>query len=182
LNFGNAPFRVHPGFGFNHHHRRYGNVTPFYGGYYGGGYYLPYAYGYPMDVVEPGVDDTLEQDYATGPTILDRSGYPPDYAAHRAQEDYRAELQSRQRDDLDAQQPAQPAPQEVAAQPATVLVFKDGHKVEIGNYALVGGTLYDLSDGRAKKIALASLDLPATVKQNDERGVDFRLPAGTKLN
>ncbi len=50
------------------------------------------------------------------------------------------------------------------------------------NYAIVGETLYDLSDGRAKKVALAELDLSATEKQNDERGVDFRVPAAMKSN
>jgi hypothetical protein len=63
-----------------------------------------------------------------------------------------------------------------------VLVFKDGHQQEVSNYAIVGGTLYDLSDGRSRKIALAQLDLPATVKQNDGRGIDFELPAGVRLN
>jgi hypothetical protein len=63
-----------------------------------------------------------------------------------------------------------------------VLVFKDGHQQEILNYAIVGGTLYDLSDGQSRKIALAQLDLPATVKQNDGRGIDFELPGVSRLN
>jgi hypothetical protein len=50
------------------------------------------------------------------------------------------------------------------------------------NYAIVGTTLYDLSEARTKKVALAELDLPATVKQNDDRGVEFRLPAGVRAN
>jgi hypothetical protein len=62
-----------------------------------------------------------------------------------------------------------------------VLVFKDGHQREILNYAIVGPTLFDLSDGLTRKIALAELDLAATVKQNDDRGVDFQLPASAKL-
>jgi len=36
---------------------------------------------------------------------------------------------------------------------------------------------YDLGQGRAKKILLADLDLPATIKLNDEMGNDFRLPS-----
>jgi hypothetical protein len=75
-----------------------------------------------------------------------------------------------------------PPPQPVADQPRTVLVFKDGHQQEISNYAIVGGTLYDLSDGRSRKIAVAQLDLQATVKQNDARGIDFELPAASGLN
>jgi hypothetical protein len=63
-----------------------------------------------------------------------------------------------------------------------VLVFKDGRQSQVLNYAIVGETLYDLSDGRAKKVALAELDVSATEKQNDERGVDFRVPAASKSN
>lgn len=185
LNFGNTPFRMHPG--FRNHHHGFGHGTPFYGGYYAGGYYpggyyLPYSY--PLEVTEPGVDDSMEQNYSSGPTIFDRSGYSRQpYIARPAEGDYRADLQASRRADLDSQAPAQPAQQqEVAPQPETVLVFKDGHTTEILNYALVGDTLYDLSDGRAKKIDLAALDLPATVKQNDERGVEFRLPGVAKVN
>ena len=63
-----------------------------------------------------------------------------------------------------------------------MLVFKDGHEQQVVNYAIVGSTLYDLSEGRTRKVALTELDLAATVKQNDQRGIDFQLPAGTKLN
>jgi hypothetical protein len=64
----------------------------------------------------------------------------------------------------------------VVAQPATVLVFKDGHRSDVGNYAIVGDTLFDFAEGRARKILLADLDLPATRKANDERGVEFTVP------
>jgi len=69
----------------------------------------------------------------------------------------------------------------VAAQPSTVLVFKDGHRSEVLNYAIVGDTLFDfdLADGRTRKILVSDLDLPATRKANDERGVDFQIPAST---
>ncbi len=69
-----------------------------------------------------------------------------------------------------------PEPAPVTAQPSTLLVFKDGHQLEVLNYAIVDGTLFDLGDGRARKIQLADLDLSATQKANDDRGVDFRLP------
>ena len=68
--------------------------------------------------------------------------------------------------------------QSVVAQPSTVLVFKDGHKAEVENYAIVGTTLFDFGgEGRTRKIRLADLDLTATQKVNDERGVDFHVPA-----
>jgi hypothetical protein len=64
----------------------------------------------------------------------------------------------------------------VVAQPSTVLVFKDGHKSDVLNYAIVGDTLFDFAEGRSHKILLADLDLPATRKANDDRGVDFQIP------
>ncbi|MGA2358561.1 MAG: hypothetical protein ABSF66_06145 [Terriglobales bacterium] len=45
------------------------------------------------------------------------------------------------------------------------------------NYAIVGDTLFDFGTGRTKKILLTDLDLPATRKANDDRGVDFQVPA-----
>lgn len=63
-----------------------------------------------------------------------------------------------------------------AAGPTTALVFRDQHVEEIRNYAIAGGTLWVLNEQAAKKIPLAQLDLDATVKKNDERGVDFQVP------
>jgi hypothetical protein len=183
-NFGRIPFQPHPGFGFphagfgfGHHHHNHGFVNPA----FGGAYYVPYAY--PAYVMDPGAYDSMETDYAAPPNS-DQSG--PDQIRHELDalrstvEDYRDELRSeRQRD----QPQAKPEVEQPAAnQPKTVLVFRDGHQMEIVNYAIVGGTLYDLSEGRTKKVELAELDLPATVKQNDDRGVNFQLPAGLKRN
>lgn len=72
---------------------------------------------------------------------------------------------------------AAPPAEPVADQPSTVLVFKDGHKTEVVNYAIVGDTLFEFSGGRTRKILLADLDLPATQKANDDLGVDFQVPA-----
>jgi hypothetical protein len=59
------------------------------------------------------------------------------------------------------------------AAPPTVLVFRDGHKVEAQNYAVAGQTLWIFSEQRARKVPLADLDLESTRKANDERGVEF---------
>jgi hypothetical protein len=64
----------------------------------------------------------------------------------------------------------------VEAQPETVLVFKDGRHSDVLNYAIVGDTLFDFEQGRTRKIQLADLDLEATQKANDDRGVDFKIP------
>ena len=68
----------------------------------------------------------------------------------------------------------------VTVQPSTTLVFKDGHQSDVINYAIVGDTLFEFAEGRTRKILLAELDLPATQKANDDRGVDFQIPAIAK--
>jgi hypothetical protein len=61
--------------------------------------------------------------------------------------------------------------------PMTTLVYRDGHKSEVRNYAIVGGNLIDLTKSPVmKKIPLDSLDLVATRHENEENGVDFHLP------
>ncbi len=71
---------------------------------------------------------------------------------------------------------AAPAPAPAQEQALTILVFQDGHQVEVRNYAIVGDQLYNFSDSGPRKIGIAELDLEATRKLNDDRGVEFRLP------
>lgn len=59
----------------------------------------------------------------------------------------------------------------------TVLVFRDQHKEEIGNYAIVGQTLWEFAQQKTIKIPLSDLDIPATVKANEDRGVTFSVPS-----
>jgi hypothetical protein len=61
-----------------------------------------------------------------------------------------------------------------------LLVFKDGHQQEIGNYAIVGDTLFDLGAFVAHKIKLADLDLKQTIDKNEQRGVEFNVPSQYK--
>jgi hypothetical protein len=66
---------------------------------------------------------------------------------------------------------------------ATMLVFRDGRHEETANYSIIGDTLYEYADywtngSWAKKVQISDLDLAATVRTNDERGVKFVLPAG----
>jgi hypothetical protein len=72
-------------------------------------------------------------------------------------------------------------PQEGAAIiPATVLVFHDHHQQEIRNYAIYGQTLWNFLPQQVEKISLNELDLAATIKANDERGLSFRLPSSRR--
>jgi hypothetical protein len=75
----------------------------------------------------------------------------------------------------------EPSPADARQQIPVVLVYLDGHEQEITNYAIVGPTLYDLGTFVAHKIPLAALNLKATIKANDDRGVDFSVPAWVKV-
>jgi hypothetical protein len=150
-------------------------------------YYYPYWYAVPVpysadasDADNSDEDTDEDPDYQGGPTVFDRRGsgaasyVPPvdDGPAHP-----RAGLE----------QAAQDAPvasntDGVPVLDPTVLIFKDGHQLEIENYAVVSQTLYDLTPGHHRKIALADLDLAATEQLNDDRGVTFELPSSAQAN
>jgi hypothetical protein len=134
--------------------------------------YIPYPVPYAVEAD----DDSPDTDYihAPGP----RRPAPPDKRAEDrdpARNDSAPKLDASSKPAL-AELEAEP----VAAQPLTVLVFKDGHQSDVVNYAIVGDTLFDFGAGRTKKILLADLDIPATRKANDNRGVDFQVPASVK--
>jgi hypothetical protein len=73
------------------------------------------------------------------------------------------------------------SPSDAREQIPVVLVYRDGHEQEVTNYAIVGPTLYDLGTFVAHKIPLAALNLKATIKANDDRGVEFSVPAWVKM-
>jgi len=64
--------------------------------------------------------------------------------------------------------------------PPTVLVFRDQHKEEVSNYAIVGQTLWSFSAQKTRKIPLTNLDVPATEKANDDRGITFHIPGANE--
>jgi len=74
-----------------------------------------------------------------------------------------------------ARQAAAPPPPVKENEP-TVLVFRDGDQSEVRNYAIVGQTLWALTEQRARKIALSNLNVEGTKKVNADRGVEIRLP------
>jgi len=66
--------------------------------------------------------------------------------------------------------------------PHTVLVFRDGRREEIEKYIIQGSVIEASSDywsagSWTKKIPIAELDVPATLKINEERGGKFNLPS-----
>lgn len=133
-------------------------------------YYIPY-YDYSFDDDDQAPEQpqaTPQEEYMGGPTIFDRRGPGTAYFPPPAP----PETQPAQEPSPEPAAASQPVP----ALPATVLIFRDGHRMEVSDYAIVGETLFDLTPGEYQKISLAELDLPATQQQNDNRGVDFKLP------
>jgi hypothetical protein len=150
-----------------HPHRHNNAYLPWGGAIYGAPYYGYYDSGSDVADDPPG-------DYNGGPTIFDRRG--PGTAPAPAPAPYSSRASN------DGPPPDSDSEAPASDQPQTVLVFKDGHQVEVGNYAIVGNTLYDLTAGHRQKISLGDLDLTATSKQNDDRGIDFQLPAPNEAN
>jgi hypothetical protein len=157
---------------FSRHHNHFSGFSgfvPFYA--------TPYT---PVIMMQsPDDEQPTDEDYRGGPTIFDRRG-----SGQASRDSFRDDDRSR-RDERESQpaapeQVVQPAPTPVADQPPTVLVFKDGHQLEVQNYAVIGDQLYDLTPGHRRKIALSELDLTATATQNDDRGIDFELPIAAR--
>jgi hypothetical protein len=159
-------------------HRRHHPRFPFFGGGV-----VVYPYYYPTIIDQAPVDDAMEkEDYRGGPTIFDRRG-PGNYDAIdsyvKRSEELRQMREERDREELEEAKAEIPsrAHETIADEPATILVFKDGHKTEVNNYAIVGDELYDFTPQHHRRIALADLDIPASVKANDALGIDFRVPS-----
>jgi hypothetical protein len=143
------------------------------------GYGCGYGYGYPYFYggIDPywwwDSDSSYDQDQQ------DQTGLANEMNAQSLDEQ-----RMRQQNDQDAYARRAPTPRYQAdpteSDPATVLVFRDQHKQEIKNYAIVGQTLWNFSPQRTQKIPLSNLDLPATEKANEDRGIDFHLPGANE--
>jgi hypothetical protein len=159
----------HFGGGFNRpffHHPRLVTRGPYFG--YGGYYRHPY-YGYPY------YDD---YGYYPSDNDVDNGGYAP---VQEDQQQQQAEI-NRLEDEVErlrqarSSAPRSQAPAKTDLHSLTELVFQDTHTQEVQNYAIVGQTFWIFDSRQAKKIPLSELDVPATIKANDARGVDFQVP------
>ena len=155
---------------------RTGNPYYNYRGYYGRRGYYPYYYPYAGYYPYGWYDDPLaystdseDQDSYAGASYL--APYPENDSG--VQRDVQALNGKIDRLQADVEARNRPKTEQ---EPATALVFRDQHIEEVRNYAIAGETLWILNAQAAKKIPLAQLDLAATVKMNDDRGVDFQVP------
>jgi len=156
-----------------HTHFRY----PYYA-YAPFGYYSPFAW----DWYNSSYDRTNDDNY-----VMQRQTQQQFDQLYQQIQDLRAERDEQQYSQVQAP-PAAPmaAPTRTEAknQPdmSVVLVFLDRHIQEVKNYAIANEKVVVFDDHRIKKIPLADIDLAATQKLNDERGVDFQVPnpAGTE--
>lgn len=158
------------------------------------GYSLPYYMYEPEQAAvteEQPADNAPEVSEPPARTIFERrstavADYPDDDAMDsRYGEHYLDYREERRRKPAKAQdvEAAKPTDEKQVAEarpdslPGTVLIFKDGHRSEVHDYAIVGDNLFDLGTVHVmKKIPLAMLDIPATRKENEQNGIDFRLP------
>ena len=183
---GGVAFRHNPGVFFNRrpfHHRHFFNPFAF-----------PFGYPYPYTAY-PYYGIGLQSDFVYSNAAVpsyDAPAYMADHDTGLQSDLYRlqAELdQVRQQQAMQAERQqyalnaptdtsrAIPAARPAAAAPPTVLIYRDGHQAEVHNYAVVGQTMWIFSEERARKVPLADLDLDATRKANDERGVEFAVQA-----
>jgi hypothetical protein len=142
--------------------------------------YYPWAYGAYYDPFwwwDSG--SSYDEDYEQDRAIAD------DMNQQGLEEQDMRQQQMMQQEEADGDQdiyarserrPAQHEAEGAPVLPNTVLVFRDQHKQEIRNYAIVGQTLWSFDPQHTEKIPLSDLDLAATAKVNDERGLTFRVP------
>jgi hypothetical protein len=150
-------------------------------------YWYPYVFPNGVPDVDLSYSDQSQvsagqQVYPQQPMSSGAQGYPQqapqviiidNRGVHDATQDERAALA-----------PAEP-PAVVVTSPAaeesrvtTLVIFRDGTRKELLNYAIMGKEFIDLSNGRMRRYPLSDVDVQATIKENNERGVDFRLPPG----
>jgi hypothetical protein len=154
------------------HHRFFFNTSPWFPPYYGYPVYYG-GYSYSMLDSHPAYDSSAAYNAQAAYNTQN------DIARQQQDIDRLEDEVARLREEREARDIAPPRPQaerksELAT--PTLLVFRDKHTQEVQNYAIVGQTLWIFSEQRATKLPLSSLDLDATAKANDERGVEFDLP------
>jgi hypothetical protein len=78
-----------------------------------------------------------------------------------------------------AELPSQPSPRGFAGAqqkfPATVFIYRDGHEMEVRDYAIFGQTLWVFNGQTTHKFPLADFNIAASRHVNEQHGVEFPL-------
>jgi len=164
--FGRGPF-----FGNRFGNRFHHHFRPWWGWGYG---YPWWGWGYPWAYGDYGWDDggSYAQQY-----YLQENDANPYYGQNGQMQEQQAQI-DRLNDEVERLREERNAQRQSAsvAQKPTELVFRDKRTEEIQNYAISGQTLWVLTEQHARKIPLSEIDIAATQKVNEERGVDFEVP------
>ena len=147
------PF-LHPGFRFRN--RRYA------------AYWWPYGYSYPLfwDTYDASGNAYNQQNQQLQSEVDQLSDEVERLRAARAEASAPPPPPRRAQAQPESREKAEP----------TTLVFRDGKTQQVQNYAIAGGSLWVFNDQRSRKIPLSELDVSATQKANEERGVSFHVP------
>ena len=184
--FSRGPFlhngfnRFNNGFRGNRFHNRFRNCFGFncWGGYgypwWGAGYIDPWWW---WDSGS-NYDEDYERDRAAAEEMNERS-IEEQRMLRQEEMDGDQDAYARRPHPPMREQETQQEKEPAAMLPATVLVFRDQHKQEVQNYAIVGQTLWAFAP-QHQKIPLADLDLQATAKANEDRGVSFHVPGSNE--
>ena len=90
-----------------------------------------------------------------------------------------AEAYQRVPESRSVQHPATPVEPE---EPPTIVVLRDGHKLSVRNYAIMGHTFWDFSARPAKQVPISEIDVAASQRANEAQGIEFPLLAAPVKN
>ena len=68
---------------------------------------------------------------------------------------------------------AQHAPDPLPPQPPITVVLKNGSRVQVQNYAVMGQTFWDFSSQPARKIPVSSINVPESINASNANGAEF---------
>lgn len=176
--FGQRNLWINPAFRHHLHFRFFGNSCfggAFFDQFFCQQFFFPNRFFFTQPVFLPypvySVPYYSSAGEQTPPAVVDREGD----LAHEI-ERLRDEVERLRAEGSSREQARQAPPPPVMENEPTVLVFRDGHQSELRNYAIIGQTLWALTEQRARKIAISNLNVEATKKANADRGVEMRLP------
>jgi hypothetical protein len=146
---------------------------------------------YPQQFVTYSPYSVIAPQIYTPPAYVAPTYVAPTYEAPSVTQNdvdlaYEVQRLSREIEQLRQQQALAAAQQALALPPLppeperpaipTVLVFRDGSRRTIQNYAIIGQTLWILDEQTSTRIPLSELDLAATQQENRGQGLRFPIP------